>query len=306
MTDSIDNRTVAVVGLGAMGGGMAASLLRAGLRVVGCDVSEANLAKFKAAGGETAASPAEAAKGAFAVVSVVVNAAQTETVLFGENGAAETMAEGAVFVSSATMAPEIARRLAARLEASGRLYLDAPISGGAARAADGQLTVLASGKPAARTAAKPVLDAVAANVYDLGEEAGFGAAFKMINQLLAGVHIVAASEAMAFAARLGLDLEKVYQVITKSAGNSWMFENRMKHVIDGDYRPLSAVNIFTKDLGIIQDMARAANFPVPLSAAALQMFTFASANGMGGDDDSSVARLYAEVTGTKLPPRTDK
>ena len=121
-------------------------------------------------------------------------------------------------------------------------------------------------------------------------------------QLLRGLaRLVAAGPA-----RLGLDVEKVYQVITKSAGNSWMFENRMKHVVDGDYRPLSAVNIFTKDLGIIQDMARAANFPVPLSAAALQMFTFASANGMGGDDDSSVARLYAEVTGTKLPPRTDK
>jgi 3-hydroxyisobutyrate dehydrogenase len=142
---------------------------------------------------------------------------------------------------------------------------------------------------------------MAAKLYELGDEAGQGAAFKMINQLLAGVHIAAASEAIAFAAKQGLDIRKVYEVITASAGNSWMFENRMPHVLDGDYTPRSAVDIFVKDLGIIQDMARTAKFPVPVSAAALQMFLMTSASGMGRDDDASVARMYARVTGTKLP-----
>jgi 3-hydroxyisobutyrate dehydrogenase len=123
----------------------------------------------------------------------------------------------------------------------------------------------------------------------------------MVNQLLAGVHIAAASEAITFAARQGLDIKKVYEVITASAGNSWMFENRMPHVIDGDYTPRSAVEIFVKDLGIVQDMARTARFPVPVSAAALQMFLAAAAAGMGRDDDASVARLYARISGTKLP-----
>ena len=142
---------------------------------------------------------------------------------------------------------------------------------------------------------------MAAKLYELGDAAGQGAAFKMINQLLAGVHIAAASEAITFAAKQGLDIKKVYEVITASAGNSWMFENRMPHVLDGDYTPRSAVEIFVKDLGIIQDMARSAKFPVPVAAAALQMFLMTAAAGMGRDDDASVARMYAQVTGTICP-----
>jgi 3-hydroxyisobutyrate dehydrogenase len=284
-----------------MGLGMASSLRRAGFDVAGCDVDRGAVERFVSGGGRGAASPAEAADGAEAVVSVVVNAAQTETVLFGPDGAAATMPDGAVFISSATMDPEAARRLAKRLEDGGRHYLDAPISGGAQRASEGALTILASGSPAAFVRGRPMLDAMAATLYELGDAPGQGAAFKMINQLLAGVHIAAACEAIAFAARQGLDIRKVYEVITASAGNSWMFENRIPHVLDGDYAPRSAVDIFVKDLGIIQDMARSAKFPVPVSAAALQMFLMTSAAGMGRDDDASVARLYAQVTGTKLP-----
>jgi L-threonate 2-dehydrogenase len=292
---------IAVVGLGSMGFGMATSLKRAGFAVTGCEVTTNNMARFVADCGRGARTPADAAKSADIVVSVVVNAAQTETILFGQNGVAETLARDAVFISSATMDPDIARKLAAQLEATGRHYLDAPISGGAQRAAQGELTILASGSPAAFARARPALDAMAAKLYELGDAAGQGAAFKMINQLLAGVHIAAASEAIAFASRQGLDIRKVYEVITASAGNSWMFENRMPHVLDGDYAPRSAVEIFVKDLGIIQDMARSARFPVPVAAAALQMFLMTSASGMGRDDDASVARMYAKVGGAKLP-----
>ena len=292
---------IAVIGLGSMGFGMASSLLRSGFEVTGCDVAADTVARFVADGGRGARTPAEAGKGADIVVSVVVNAAQTETILFGKDGVAETLAKDAVFISSATMDPDVARRLAARLEATGRHYLDAPISGGAQRAAQGELTILASGSPAAFAKARPALDAMAAKLYELGDAPGQGAAFKMVNQLLAGVHIAAASEAVAFAARQGLDLRRVYEVITASAGNSWMFENRIPHVLDGDYTPRSAVEIFVKDLGIIQDMARSQKFPVPVAAAALQMFLMTAASGMGRDDDASVARMYAKVTGTHLP-----
>jgi putative dehydrogenase len=292
---------VAVIGLGSMGFGMATSLRRASFDVTGCDVSADAVARFVAEGGKGAKTPAEAAKGADIVVSVVLNAAQTETILFGKDGVVETLPRDAVFVSSATMDPEVAKRLAKQLEATGRHYLDAPISGGAQRAAQGELTILASGSAAAFAKARPALDAMAAKLYELGDAAGQGAAFKMINQLLAGVHIAAASEAITFAARQGLDLQKVYEVITASAGNSWMFENRMPHVIAGDYKPRSAVEIFVKDLGIVQDMARNARFPATLASAALQMFLMASASGMGRDDDASVARLYGRISGTQLP-----
>jgi 3-hydroxyisobutyrate dehydrogenase len=199
------------------------------------------------------------------------------------------------------MAPDDARWLAAKAEALGLLYLDAPISGGAAKAALGQLTVMASGTPETFKRARPVLDAIAATVHELGDAAGIGASFKMVNQLLAGVHIAAACEAVTFAKKLGLDLPTVYKVITASAGNSWMFENRVPHILDGDYAPRSAVEIFTKDLGIVSDMGRREKFPLQIAATALQMFLMAAAAGMERDDDASVARMIAEMTGLELP-----
>ncbi|AGS26233.1 L-threonate dehydrogenase [Rhizobium etli] len=291
----------AVIGLGSMGMGMARSMKRAGLDVVGYDITPAAVDRFVAEGGRGAASPADAAKGADIVVSVVVNGAQTEAVLFGSKGVAAPMKRGAVFISSATMDPAIARDLAARAQALGLHYLDAPISGGAARAAKGELTIMASGSRQAFDRARPALDAMAGKVYELGEAAGTGAAFKMINQLLAGVHIAAACEAITFAAKQGLDLDKVYEVITASAGNSWMFENRVPHVLAGDYTPASSIEIFVKDLGIVLDMARSQRYPAPLAAAALQMYLAAAGAGMGGDDDSSLARLYAQLSGAQLP-----
>jgi putative dehydrogenase len=301
MQQGIPALPVAVIGLGSMGFGMATSLQKAGLAVTGFDIADASLARFAQTGGKVAKTPAAAAQDAEIVVCVVVNAAQTEEILFGADGVAQAMSPTGVFISAATMSPDHAKSLAARLQAIGRLYLDAPISGGAARAAEGQLTILAAGAPAAFAKARPALTALAAKLYELGDEPGTGAAFKMINQLLAGVHIAAASEAMAFAARQKLDLQKVYEVITASAGNSWMFENRMPHVLAGDYTPHSAVEIFVKDLGIIQDMARSARFPVPVAASALQMFLATAAIGLGRDDDASVARLYAQIGGATLP-----
>ncbi|ANK88919.1 MULTISPECIES: L-threonate dehydrogenase [unclassified Rhizobium] len=293
----------AVIGLGSMGLGMARSMKRAGLDVIGYDITPAAVDRFVADGGRGAATPADAAREADIVVCVVVNGAQTEAVLFGPEGVASTMKAGAVFISSATMDPAVARNLAQRVEALGLHYLDAPISGGAAKAALGELTIMASGSSQAFDSARPGLDAMAGKVYELGGAAGTGAAFKMINQLLAGVHIAAACEAISFAAKQGLDLDKVYEVITASAGNSWMFENRVPHVLAGDYTPLSSIEIFVKDLGIVQDMARSERYPAPLAAAALQMYLAAAGAGMGHDDDSSLARLYALLSGAELPGR---
>ena len=290
-----------VIGLGSMGLGMAQSMVKRGIKVAGFDINSAAVAMLSEAGGSGAASVAGVAKGADVLLVVVVNAAQTDAVLFGENGASAAMKRGSVIISSATMAPDDARRLAAKAEALGLLYLDAPISGGAAKAAIGQLTVMASGSPETFKRARPVLDAIATTVYELGDAAGIGASFKMVNQLLAGVHIAAACEAVTFAKKLGLDLPTVYKVITASAGNSWMFENRVPHILDGDYAPRSAVEIFTKDLGIVSDMGRREKFPLQIAATALQMFLMTAAAGMERDDDASVARMIAEMTGLELP-----
>ena len=296
-----NTQTVAVIGLGSMGFGMATSMLRAGFDVVGCDLSAAAVERFRAEGGRIASGPAEAAGQSDVVVCVVINAAQTEDVLFGSGGVAAAMRPDAVFVGCATMSPDVVRGLADRVVAAGLHYLDAPISGGSVRAAAGELTVMASGSAAAFAKAEASLDAMAAKVYRLGDAPGAGAAVKMINQHLAGVHIAAAAEAMAFAAKQGLDLNKVYEVITASAGNSWMFENRVPHILAGDYTPHSSIEIFVKDMGIVQDMTRAARFPAPLASAALQMYLAAAGAGLGGADDAAVAQVYAQLSGTTLP-----
>lgn len=287
---------IAVVGLGSMGMGMARSALAHGASIRGYDIRADVRAAFEAAGGRTGDTLASVVRDADVVFLVLVNAKQTEEVIFGPEGIVKDLGKGAVIVSCATLAPKDARDFAARVEEKGFHYLDAPISGGAAKAAEGRLTVMASGSPQAFAAAKPALDMVAETVYALGDEAGIGTSFKIVNQLLAGVHIAAACEAISFAKRLGLDLTKVYEVITKSAGNSWMFENRIPHVLDEDFAPRSAVGIFTKDLGIVGDIARELRFPTPMAAEALQLFLMTAAAGMERDDDASVARLYSLIT----------
>ncbi len=191
-----------------------------------------------------------------------------------------------------------AERVAEAVEAMGLRYVDAPISGGAAKAASGQMTMMTAGKPEAYALAEPFLNAMAAKVYKLGDSAGAGSKVKIINQLLAGVHIAAAAEAMALGLREGVDPAALYEVITHSAGNSWMFENRMAHVLAADYTPLSAVDIFVKDLGIVLDMARASKFPLPLSSTAHQMFMQASTAGFAKEDDSAVIKIFP---GIELP-----
>ena len=287
---------IGLIGLGAMGRGMAASLRRAGYRVHVHDVRPDAMQAFVADGGVACASPREMAAHCEVIVSVVVNAAQTEEVLFGAQGAAGAMQAGHLFVMCSTVDPNVSIGLERRLAERGVLYLDAPISGGAAKAESGQMTMMTAGRPEAYAKAGGALEAMAAQVYKLGSSAGNGSKVKIINQLLAGVHIAAAAEAMALGLREGVDPAALYEVITHSAGNSWMFENRMAHVLAADYTPLSAVDIFVKDLGLVLDTARATKFPLPLASTAHQMFMQASSAGFGREDDAAVIKVFPGIT----------
>jgi 3-hydroxyisobutyrate dehydrogenase len=280
---------------------MAGALLRGGFAVRGVDANPTRAAALTSAGLIAASTPAEAARGARALLISVVDAAQTQSVLFGAGGAVETLEAGAVVIATSTVPPQFVEALETQLRERGILLVDAPVSGGTAKAATGELSIMASGEPGAFLAAAGVLDAIAAKVYRLGDRAGIGSRVKSVNQLLAGVHIAAACEAITYAIRLGVDPAVAYDVITHSAGNSWMFENRIPHVLENDYSPRSAINIFVKDLGIVLDVGRAEKFPLPLTAAAHQLYLAAAGMGFGGDDDASIARVYAALTGLQLP-----
>ncbi len=297
---------IAFVGLGSMGLGMARNLIAKGHVVIGVDVSAEARAALEAAGGETAASPREAAEKADALVVVVVNAAQVESVLFGPDGAIGALPKGRVVIQCATVPPAFIEGLDNRLAAAGHPLLDAPMSGGRGRADTGELTIMSSGSAEAYGQAQTILDAVAAKVYRLGEAPGVGSLVKTVNQLLAGVHIAAAAEAMALGTKAGADPRALFEVISNSAGNSWMFTNRVPHMLDGDFAPLSAVDIFVKDLGLVLDTGREVKQALPLAAAAHQLFLMASASGWGRIDDAAVVKVYERAGGFSVAERAGK
>lgn len=297
----MDNQTVksiAVIGLGSMGMGAAKSCIRAGLDVYGIDLNPIALETLGNYGAKAVASDANLfAHELDAVLLLVINAKQVKSILF-DSGLAANLKPGTAIMVSATISAQDAKDIEAGLKPYHLLMLDAPVSGGAIKAEAGDMTIMASGSIEAFTKLAPVLAATAGKVYNIGTEIGLGATVKIIHQLLAGVHIAAGAEAMALAARTNIPLDLMYDVVTNAAGNSWMFENRMKHVVDGDYSPKSMVDIFVKDLNLVANTAQDLKFPLPLASTALNMFISASNAGFGQEDDSAVIKIF---DGINLP-----
>ena len=299
-------RCLGVIGLGTMGYGAAISAQRRGFSTLGLDISPANIKRFTDTGGKVASDIASLTAECDAFLILVVNATQTEAVLFGDNGLAAHAKPGSVIIAAATVDPSLPPVWEKQLNDRGLHCIDGPVSGGAVKAEAGEMTVMASGKPEAFAVAHDVLEAYAGKVYRLGDHAGPGSTVKMVNQHLAGVHIAAACEAMALGIKAGADPHQLYEVICNSAGMSWMFQNRVPHILAGDYTPLSAVTIFVKDLGIVLDAAQKLTMALPLASSAHQLYLGASGAGFGQEDDSAVIKLYAQMTGIKLPEKADK
>ena len=293
-------QSVAVIGLGSMGMGAAKSCVREGLDVYGVDLNDQALTELSLAGAKAVSTNcADFSQDLDAVLLLVVNAKQVNAILF-ESGLAETLKPGTVVMISSTIAAEDAKVFNGKLAEKQLIMLDAPVSGGAIKAAAGEMTIMASGSEQAFNLLQPVLNATAAKVYNIGTEIGLGSTVKIVHQLLAGVHIASGAVALALAARANIPLNLMYDVVTNAAGNSWMFEDRMKHVVDGDYSPKSMVDIFVKDLNLVSDTAKGLKFPLPLASTALNMFVGASNAGYGQEDDSAVIKIF---DGIELPSK---
>jgi len=283
--------TVGFIGLGAMGLPMARNLAKRGFSVRGFDLRTEALEALVQAGGQLAASVAEAAAGADALVLMVVNAAQAEAILFTD-GALAAMPENGVVVLMATCPPGAVERIAARVLAAGRRFIDAPVSGGVVGAEAATLTIMAAAPQATFEAARPVLDALGDKVFHVGVEPGQGAMVKTVNQLLCGVHIAVTAEAFSLAAKVGVDLDVMLEILSGSSASSWMLKNRGPRMLQTDPEVTSAVDIFVKDLGIVLEAGRDVKAALPLAALAHQMFLAVSGQGGGADDDSQVIRAY--------------
>ena len=285
-------RRIGFVGLGAMGAPMAMSLARAGFGLSVFDVRRENAEPLVEQGATAATSPREAAEGADALVLMVVNADQMEAALFGEDGAAEALAAGSAVVAMSTVGPEAVRGLEGRLAERGVRLLDAPVSGGVARAERGELLIMAGGPGDLFEGLRPALEAMGSTVAHCGESAGDGQSVKLVNQLLCGVHIAAAAEALAYAAALGLDPRSVHETIRHGAAASFMLDDRGGRMLERAFTPAkSALDIFVKDMGLVREAAGERGFATPLADAAHRAYEKGSSLGLGGEDDSGVIRI---------------
>jgi putative dehydrogenase len=296
-----DKPATGVIGIGAMGMGVAMTLVRAGFSLRVRDIRVEAEDEARAAGAIVCASPADLARHCAVVITLVVDDAQTDTVLFGDRGAAQTLAPGSVVMMSSTVAPFYAERLAARLAERGILMLDAPVSGGPARAHAGTMSMMLAGDDQAFENCRAVLEAISNKRFRVSARPGDGARAKIVNNMLAGVNLAAACEAMALAIRLGLDPHVFAEIVSASSGASWMFSDRMPRVLSGDYTPKAALAILTKDLSILLDAAREAGFPADIARVAYQAYVDAVARGHGAEDDAALIKWYAERSGIELP-----
>ncbi|CAD5141003.1 MULTISPECIES: NAD(P)-dependent oxidoreductase [unclassified Microbacterium] len=288
--------TVAVIGLGAMGLPMATRLAER-FDVRGFDIAAERIALAAEAGVTPASSAADAVDGADAVLVAVRTGAQLEALLFGEDGLAPHLAEGAVVILTSTVGTDGIDAIATQLAAHGAQLVDAPLSGGPVRAGEGDLLIVVGATPSALETARPVLDQLASTLSIVGDKPGDGQALKTVNQLLCGVHIAAAAEALALADALGLDRARTLDALTAGAANSFMLGNRGPRALqaydEDGAEVLSRLDIFVKDLGIVGDAARRAHLSTPVAAAAEQLFLLGEAQGLGALDDSAVIRVVA-------------
>jgi 3-hydroxyisobutyrate dehydrogenase len=289
---------VAIVGVGNMGGGMAARLLAQGWRVHVFDIDPGKVRALQAHGAIAHDSAAQAAKGCDALIVCVVDAPQVDDVLFGRGGAAQAMHAAQSVLLCPTIAPEDVERFANRLAQSGIAAIDAPMSGGPARARDGTMSLMVACEDAVYERNRALLEALSGNVFRISERPGDGARTKLVNNLLAGINLVGAAEAMAMAQRMGLDLARTLSVIEQSSGQSWIGSDRMRRAIDGDFAPRAHMTLLGKDTRLAVAAATAAGFEGPLGAAARDTFAGATQAGFADLDD---AALLAFLTGRGRP-----
>ncbi|SEE70396.1 3-hydroxyisobutyrate dehydrogenase [Arthrobacter alpinus] len=290
------NYTVTVLGLGAMGLPMA-TRLASELTVNGFDIAEPRLKLAEEAGIHTFDSAQAAARGADALLLAVRNGEQLNEVLFGANGVAAVLAKGSVVILTSTVGTEAIPSTVARLADFGVELVDAPLSGGPVRAGQGDLLIVVGASPEAQRQAAPVLELLASTLSIVGDKPGDGQALKTVNQLLCGVHIAAAAEALALADALGLDQAKTLAALEAGAAGSFMLSNRGPRILEAytedGAEVLSRLDIFVKDMGIVGKAARAAGLAAPVAAAAEQLFLLGQAQGLAAEDDSAVIKVVA-------------
>ena len=296
------NDTIGFIGMGMMGGGMAANLLKANFDMVAFDIDPAKNERFSGLGAKIANGPAGVAQGAGKVICIVETTAQVREVVLGDGGIVEGAQEGDIFVCSATIDPLVVKELHDILAEKGIRMLDAPVSGGVPRAVSGDLSIIVGGDAAVVEACEPYFNAMSANVFHMGE-IGNGLAMKLCNNMITQVTKVVIAEAMALGAKAGLDPKQMVEVISVSTGNSDSFRAAAPRYLSGDFSPGGTIDISYKDQELETGFAKALGVPMFMAAASQQVYQMARAAGLNKKDGSALIALYEDMTGVKLGPR---
>ena len=294
MTQSLEKYPVSVVGVGNMGGGLARNLLSKGWSVSVYDVEDAKVRNMESFGALALANITQVATKSIATIICVVDAVQTRDVLFGPNGIATTPPLGHTVMLCPTLAPADVEQIAKELVPHGLHTVDAPMSGGPARAADGSMSLMVACAEHVWVRHQSLINALSSKVFRISERPGDGARTKLVNNLLAGINLVGAAEALAMAQKMGLDLAKTLGVIEQSSGQSWIGSDRMRRALSGDYEPRAHMTLLAKDTRLAVDAARLAGFGGPLGERAREVFAQASAGGLANLDDAALFKWLAE------------
>jgi 3-hydroxyisobutyrate dehydrogenase len=294
--------TVGFIGMGMMGGGMAANLLKKGFAVVGHDVNPAREKPLKEKGAVIAEGPAAVARKAAKVVCMVETTAQAEAVILGANGIAEGAEKGDIVLCMSTIDPLAVKRMHAALAERGIGMIDAPVSGGVPRANSGDLSAIVGGDAATVEACRPVLAAMASNIFHMGG-IGQGLAMKLCNNMLGHIATIAAAEAMVLGAKAGLDPKKMFDVISASTGNSVTFQSRVPRHLSGDFSPGGTMDISFKDQELVTAFAKALGVPMFMANVSQQVYQMARAAGLNKEDGAATVKVYERMTGVQLGPR---
>jgi 3-hydroxyisobutyrate dehydrogenase-like beta-hydroxyacid dehydrogenase len=285
-------RRLGFIGLGAIGAPMAKTLVTSGFQLSVFDILPERMRPLVEAGARGASSPAEASENAEAIIIMVMTASQVEDVLFGDDGAVQALAPGSALLIMSTIGPEKVGTLAGELAESELRVLDAPVSGGPSRAEEGDLLIMVGGARDLLDESRSVLETMGSTVVHCGASPGDGQAVKMVNQLLVGIHLAAAGEALAYADALGLDPRFVFEAVKKGAANSFMLENRGDSMLSGEFAGGSKLEILIKDVDLAVEAAKKQGFHAPLGSAAHEIYQQASELGLSGEEDAGVIRIF--------------
>lgn len=291
---------IGFVGLGAMGKPMACNLLAAGYEVYAFDVVEAAVKEMEGKGAKGCASAGELASHVDAIICSLPNAKIVEAVMCSKGGVFEHCKEGTVIIDMSSVAPNSTKAMAKVAGEKGIGYIDAPVSGGVSGAQAGTLTIMVGAPDATFAKMKPVFDVLGKNIYHIGEVGG-GDAIKMVNNLLLGCNMAALSEALTLGVKCGLSVETMREVVSVSSGRSYAMEAKLEKFIMADkFDGGFAVDLQYKDLGLALEAARDERVPLPMTAAAVEIYEMARAKGQGREDMSSVVKVWEDLTGAKI------